>query len=647
MASKKSRSRRNSCLARRQVPLMLEPGLTMIMAMDESCLACGGSGGQTPLNNGDRTTTDRAEFLRKLKKLDRSELSKAFTVTFKDIISVVGVEIPCVGCRRSVEDLLKKLYDNYEFESLDPLLMGEGTTLSVAPGHLRGQPAALANLFVDQVSRLEAAIQSKWPGASGSKRNSKFGGRCATHSLDIDRRRGGGSSAGGGGGIEEVHWIDTWDSMVRECQEEVVQIHFDALRDTLDRYLKRHNFCSECASNVNEAEAYSTLVGESDDDEASCSSVEDNEKTPPALRSPTPSTESIDSLQSSRPASPMDPPPASPGSFKEEVKERFMQAVERVKRPKKKVPKGITACPEDQHIHVQCCPIFVSKLITMAEPHLSGIKVERCARTVQQAQKEVLICIGICLHDRLQRIQRRLREGQQSCDLLFLMALKSLKKSFELAFGMSDLEKFCLELDEEDRRKKEQAQKKRDKKSKQKQNKNNKKEKENSSSTNNETGGSQVDAVQNVKPVLEPSNENNNNQPRTMSGKGPKKGEATSTSRAQVDTSTVDNVKSVQQGVNKAGLGLTKKKCPATKSSALTVHDCPNLETMLELMAENKDHVDIDEPVDEDVEHFIPLEDIRAFQARHPELAQKREECRKNLRMRFDQLCTHHKSACQ
>ena len=48
-----------------------------------------------------------------------------------------------------------------------------------------------------------------------------------------------------------------------------------------------------------------------------------------------------------------------------------------------------------------------------------------------------------------------------------------------------------------------------------------------------------------------------------------------------------------------------------------------------------------------DVEHFIPLEDIRAFQARHPELAQKREEWRKNLRMRFDQLCTYHKSACQ
>ena len=39
------------------------------------------------------------------------------------------------------------------------------------------------------------------------------------------------------------------------------------------------------------------------------------------------------------------------------------------------------------------------------------------------------------------------------------------------------------------------------------------------SSKNNETAGCQV-AVQNVKPVLEPSNENTNNQPKTKSGKG-------------------------------------------------------------------------------------------------------------------------------
>ena len=31
------------CLARRQFPLEIEPDLTMIMALDDSCMACGGS----------------------------------------------------------------------------------------------------------------------------------------------------------------------------------------------------------------------------------------------------------------------------------------------------------------------------------------------------------------------------------------------------------------------------------------------------------------------------------------------------------------------------------------------------------------------------------------------------------------------------
>ena len=39
---------------------------------------------------------------------------------------------------------------------------------------------------------------------------------------------------------------------------------------------------------------------------------------------------------------------------------------------------------------------------------------------------------GICLYERFQRIQQKLREGQQACDLLFYVALQSLKHSFEI-----------------------------------------------------------------------------------------------------------------------------------------------------------------------------------------------------------------------
>ena len=62
------------------------------------------------------------------------------------------------------------------------------------------------------------------------------------------------------------------------------------------------------------------------------------------------------------------------------------------------------------------------------------MRQERHAKTLEIAQKEVLICIGICLHERFQRIQQRLKQGQQACDLLFYVALQSLKHSFEMAF---------------------------------------------------------------------------------------------------------------------------------------------------------------------------------------------------------------------
>ena len=40
-------------------------------------------------------------------------------------------------------------------------------------------------------------------------------------------------------------------------------------------------------------------------------------------------------------------------------------------------------------------------------------------------------------------------------------------------------------------------------------------------------------------------------------------------------------------------------------------------------------------------ENFIPLEDIRAFQARFPVVDRQREELRRNLRQRFNQLCVN------
>eukprot|EP00088_Acartia_fossae_P012635 TRINITY_DN16532_c0_g1_i1.p1 TRINITY_DN16532_c0_g1~~TRINITY_DN16532_c0_g1_i1.p1 ORF type:complete len:393 (-),score=109.19 TRINITY_DN16532_c0_g1_i1:456-1634(-) len=143
---------------------------------------------------------------------------------------------------------------------------------------------------------------------------------------------------------------------------------------------------------------------------------------------------------------------------------------------------GISACSKDGHVHLECDPSFISQLLVLAEPELSGLKQERHAKTVEIAQKEVLICIGITLYERFQAIHQRLREGEQICDLLCLAALKSLRKSLDLAAerkrGVSDLELLCQEIELADREKERKQAKKREKKSKQQQKKKDQKEKE-------------------------------------------------------------------------------------------------------------------------------------------------------------------------
>ena len=52
--------------------------------------------------------------------------------------------------------------------------------------------------------------------------------------------------------------VDTWAGMSQECREAVVQLPYREIRSTLDTYLKRHKFCTECSKMVNKA--YNLLV---------------------------------------------------------------------------------------------------------------------------------------------------------------------------------------------------------------------------------------------------------------------------------------------------------------------------------------------------------------------------------------------------
>lgn len=70
------------------------------------------------------------------------------------------------------------------------------------------------------------------------------------------------------------------------------------------------------------------------------------------------------------------------------------------------------------------------------------------------AQEEVLTCLGLCVFERLHRIQQRFREEERTWEIIMCTAIQALRRSFEVAvenkLGVSQLELLCQELNKEE-----------------------------------------------------------------------------------------------------------------------------------------------------------------------------------------------------
>ena len=68
-----------------------------------------------------------------------------------------------------------------------------------------------------------------------------------------------------------------------------------------------------------------------------------------------------------------------------------------------------------------------------------------------------MICIGLALFDRIAKIRQKLREAEQTCDILFLVLLKSLKQKFDVTvdrkIGTREIDLLLEELDLIDKKK--------------------------------------------------------------------------------------------------------------------------------------------------------------------------------------------------
>ncbi|KDR09742.1 Gametogenetin-binding protein 2 [Zootermopsis nevadensis] len=202
-------------------------------------------------------------------------------------------------------------------------------------------------------------------------------------------------------------WVDVWECMRPQCKEEVVLIESSTLLTTIENYLRKHRFCGECRTKV--LRAYALLVEEPD-----------------------------------------------PCREKGYVPALYL---------------GIKRCIPEKHIHLQTRTAYIANLITRAEPELMGSRRERHAKTLEIAQEEVLTCLGLCVYERLHRINLRLREEECMCQVLAAVAIEALCRNFEMAVevkqGISQLELLYEQITKEElakQQKKEQKKQKRRKK---------------------------------------------------------------------------------------------------------------------------------------------------------------------------------------
>lgn len=178
-------------------------------------------------------------FIDKYNILTRDELKTSLQVTRAQFQNVLSESVPCVGCRRSVDRLFDQLMDTV-YPTMYPIVITSSGMVTISPDKIRS-PAKVCSLLYRSDYLLNELVEMQ-------PRNKKSS-RCCLHSLDSFRSRS----------FAEV-WPDIWDCMNDDCRAKIAVVEAEELHATLDSYLKKHKFCSDCRTKVEKA--YSLLVHE-------------------------------------------------------------------------------------------------------------------------------------------------------------------------------------------------------------------------------------------------------------------------------------------------------------------------------------------------------------------------------------------------
>ncbi|CAF0825705.1 unnamed protein product [Adineta steineri] len=358
---------------KRQIPIKIDENLTMKLQFDDTFMNSNHCG----INKKSKTYDT---FVKTYKKLTNDELQDTLSIPISQIKEYIPRCISCIGCRTSIDSFIKSLIEHHH-PALEPLFINEKGFFTMKHCY-SSSPENIYTLFYTYGSKLNSFIES----IPKSKKNR----RCNIHLFEKTK--------------SISNWEVVWDSMNKECRDEVTLVENDGLFKTLENYLYKHRFCSECKLKV--SEAYDLLINNCD--------------------------------------------------HKHQDRNGFCPTLY----------EGLRTCANDKHIHIDVNKEFIGNLIARAEPDIDGSQRERHAKTLDIAQEEVLTCIGIYLFERFDKIYRTMRSEEQTWQLLFYIVIDCLRLNFETAidrkqdFSMT-LENLCEEFRVADEMKLQKKQQKR------------------------------------------------------------------------------------------------------------------------------------------------------------------------------------------
>ena len=396
-----------------QLPLHIDESLILVVQFEDHIYKqCSGK---------EATGNEYNIFLKKYSTLNKEELLSACSIPERDFYTCLSKLVSCVGCRRSVETLFQQ-FQKFEHPVYKCLSVSSNGCLRIAQNFVNN-PKKLFHLLHYVRSKLFDCLENVM--------NSKKNKRCLFHSLKMLKPNENQSENKLVNSPKPWNCsvIDVWDRMCQECQKEVATLECHGVMETMEYYLKKHRFCSECKSKV--LRAFHMLTGDVDysDEPRFCSAIFEGLKV---CCKHQPDKEN--------------------------------------RKSNHDCTNGISKSP--QYVHVCCERGYIMHMLTQADAELAGGRKERHAKTIDIAQEEVCTCLSLCLYNRLHRVWLYKLTLEQTWFTLFYLGVELVHQSFEMCIekkiGIGRMEALCLELEHDEKLKESKIQKKRLKRKRQK-----------------------------------------------------------------------------------------------------------------------------------------------------------------------------------